>query len=615
MSEERAENTAGPRARQADGWVLGLDLPPKMLVSQWSDGNRMIASGTGPEPGRWRTDRTPYMREPMDVTCDPDVDVIVLEWSSQVGKTELLINVCGYHVEHDPAPMLFVMPTLELAAGFSTKRFTPTVEASPALLARMGATERRKSSTTILEKSFPGGDLVFAGANSPASLASRPRRVVLFDEVDKYKANIGHDGSPIKQGFQRTQNFWNAKKVLASTPTLEGLSEIDDWFKKSDQRHYEVPCHSCGDFHALEWENVHWPGKETPQAQPDKAWYACPSCGIEWDQRQLSLAVRHGHWKARQPFNGIAGFHIWAIYSPWVTMAELAAEWEDAFGKPQDEQAFVNLKLGRVFSPTAQARTTPQHLFERREDYGPEKLPHEVLLVTAYVDVQSDRWECQYLGWALHDEKWVVDYRVHWGNPADPNAWEAMDEALLRRDFTHASGQTLQIEAIGVDAGHLQQHVLDFCRTRRAAFRPFYAVKGVGGFGRPLWRESEERFKFGAKLYLSGVDDGKTVAYQDLATGPTPDNEHIRHRVHFPRHLDMEYFEQLVAERIKIAYQAGRATRSWVAIRKRNEALDTFVGCMAVRHTLSIDYEARRAAMTGASQAPDYSKIAALFKK
>lgn len=594
-----------------NGWQLGFALPPKLTISEWADAERHIAAGTGPEPGRWRTDRAPYSREPMDVIGDPDVETCVLKMSSQVAKTEILMNVAAYFIAQDPAPQMFVLPTLELAESFSTKRFQPTIEATPTLLARIGRHNARDSSTTIREKSYPGGDIVFAGANSPSSLASRPRRVVMFDEIDKYKASIGADGDPIKQGFQRTQNFWNRKKLLASTPTIEGASAIDEWFKRSDQRFYECPCHKCGVFQSLEWEQVKW-----DKGDPSSARYICVHCEEVWDQRQVYLAVRHGHWKARAAFNGIAGFHIWAIYSPWVSMADLANEWEGSEGKPAEEQTFINLKLGRCYNPAKEASTTPEQLFARREDYGPDNIPDDVLLITAGVDVQANRFEVTYLGWGDDDEKWVIDHRVLFVDPTDPRSFQRLDAELLMVEFNHPSGQPLRVEAVAIDGGYLQTAVLHFTREARSAFKPYHATKGLDGWGRPIWRKSEQKFKFGAELIIVGVDDGKTMLYQELAVGPTDEDPDRNHRVHFAGHLDLGYFQQLVSEQVKVSYKAGRPERHWFKPGgRRNEALDTFVVAMAVRYSLSIDYASRRAALSPTPPANDYGNIANLFRK
>ena len=620
------EATRPSPARRSDGWTIGLELPPRLTVSQWADRHRIIARGTGPEPGPWRTDRSPWLREPMDSVSVADVKITVLKLSSQVGKTEVLINVAGYFVDQDPAPQMFVLPTLQLADSFSRSRFGPTINATPRLLDRSGEHSSRDGSTTILEKGYPGGDIVFAGANSPASLASRPRRIVAFDEIDKFKAAIGNDGDPIDQGIQRTQNFWNAKILLASTPSETGLSQIDEWFERSDKRFYEVPCHDCGEYQPLEWETKSTAddGEEIverrvtwPKGQPEKAVYSCRDCGSVWEDRHRHLAVRAGRWRATASFKGIAGFHCNALVSPWVSLEELATAWEAAEGQPAKEQAFVNLKLGLSYNPTKKATTSAQELLARRGDYGHAKLPDDVLLITAGVDVQGDRWECTYLGWGIDDRKWVIDHVKLFGDPTDPNAWRRVDTELLQRTFLHPCGQHLRVESAVVDAGYLQQKVLDFCREASSAWKPYFAGKGVRGEGRPLWKESAEKFKLGAKLYIVGVDDGKTTLYQELAVRPDKDSGIEHFRVHFPAHLEIDYFEQLISERVKITYPAGRPKREWVLPGgKRNEALDCFVGAMAARARIPIiDYHARRDAMQGTAKQVDYGDLAQLFKK
>ena len=619
--------------RDVCGWRLGFDLPPKRSISQWADEERIIARGTGPEPGRWRTDRLPLLREPMDSVQDPSVDVSVFMCSSQAAKTELLINIAAYFVDQDPSPQMFVLPTLELADSFSTKRFTPTIEETPVLFDKVGRSVSRDTSTTIREKSYPGGDIVFAGANSPASLASRPRRVVLMDEIDKYSASIGHDGDPIDQAFQRTQNFWNRVRVLASTPTLHGLSAIETWFGQSDQRHFHVPCPRCGTLQPLFWwsgddddrvSNVRW-----VKGDPKTARYHCIHCDEPWDQRQLTVAGRDGEWvpHSAKPTR-IRGYHWNSLYSPWVSLLDLATAWEVAEGVPEREQTFVNLKLGLPYKQTKGAQTTAKALFERKETYGPDPatglyagtftVPEAVVLITVFVDVQGDRFEVQYLGWGPNEEKWVLDYRVLYGDPTDPLAWQRLDAECFRLSFAHPLGGAIEIAAFGIDAGNWQQIVMNFVTAQRAAFRPFYAIKGMPGFGRPLFAESSDKFKLGAKLHLSGVDDGKTMTYQELARRPDVKTGEGGYRVHFPRHLEMSYFEMLLSERVKIEYKAGRAVPRWIKVKPRNEALDTFVGCVAVRnspHCKGLDLALLREQMQGIRKEMSGGDLAALFKR
>ena len=40
--------------------------PADITVSQWADAQRILSGKASSEPGPWRTDRTPYLRQIMD---------------------------------------------------------------------------------------------------------------------------------------------------------------------------------------------------------------------------------------------------------------------------------------------------------------------------------------------------------------------------------------------------------------------------------------------------------------------------------------------------------------------------------------------------------------------
>ena len=70
-------------------WGSGLRPDPDLTVSQWADRHRMLGSRASAEPGRYRTARTPYMREIMDALSPSSaVQRIVFMKAAQVGATE-----------------------------------------------------------------------------------------------------------------------------------------------------------------------------------------------------------------------------------------------------------------------------------------------------------------------------------------------------------------------------------------------------------------------------------------------------------------------------------------------------------------------------------------------
>ena len=218
----------------------------------------MLSPESSAEPGRWRTSRTPYMREPMREITNPEVETLVVQSSSQVGKTELCLNATGFFVHQDPAPILLIEPTLDIAEAYSKDRLAPMVRDTPVLSELIKESRARDSGNTILHKQFPGGHITLAGSNSPSGLASRPIRILICDEIDRYAASAGAEGNPIALASKRTTTFWNRKKIFVSSPTIKDLSAIEACFLASDRRYYQVPCWACKHKQKLEWGQVHW---------------------------------------------------------------------------------------------------------------------------------------------------------------------------------------------------------------------------------------------------------------------------------------------------------------------------------------------------------------------
>ena len=232
--------------------------PPNLKISDWSDNYRRLSPESSAEAGAWRTDRAPYQREIMDSFNDPDIQRIIFMKSAQVGATEILLNVIGYYIDQDPAPMLIMQPTLQMAQAFSKDRLATMIRDSEKIRDCVKDPRSRDSGNTVLSKKFAGGNLNIVGSNSASGLASRPIRIVLADEVDRYEQSAGAEGDPISLATKRTTTFWNKKIYMCSTPTIKGLSRIETAFEESDKRYYHVPCPECNESQVLKWKNVVW---------------------------------------------------------------------------------------------------------------------------------------------------------------------------------------------------------------------------------------------------------------------------------------------------------------------------------------------------------------------
>lgn len=564
--------------------------PPKLKISEWADRYRKLSPESSAEPGQWITARAEYQRGIMDAISDPKNERVAIMTSAQVGKTEFLNNVVGFHVAQDPAPILFLQPTLEMAEAWSKDRLAPMLRDTPVLTEKIADPRARDSGNTLLHKRFNGGHLTIVGANAPAGLASRPIRIVLADEVDRYPASAGTEGDPLSLAIVRTKTFWNRKIVVVSTPTIKGVSRIEMEWEKSDKRRYFVPCAHCGFEQYLVWAQVMWPKDRHSEAR-----YHCVECGVGWTDAERRAAVKHGKWVATDPDKPIAGFHLNELYSPWSTPAQVAEAFRDACkGGPETLKTWTNTSLGETWEDTGE--TVDQHsLMARAEDWG-KTAPEGVLVVTAGVDVQDDRLEVERVGWGVNEESWSLDHRILYGDPSAPDLWNRLDEYLLTPTTT-LDGRTLKVKASCVDTGgHFTQQVYAYCKARAA--RAVWAIKGQSNQsgGKPIWPKRASRNNKGkVNLFMVGVDTAKDVIYARLRITDPGGKGYC----HFPVGRDAAWFEQLTAEKVVTKWVRGFPQRVWEKLPSvRNEALDLRVYAYAALLSLNIvwDRELRKAA-------------------
>jgi len=418
------------------------------------------------------------------------------------------------------------------------------------------------------------------GANAPASLASRPIRVVLCDEVDRYPHSAGSEGDPVSLASKRATTFWNRKIVLTSTPTIKGVSRIEYEYEQSDKRRYHVPCHECGQAQTLNWSNVQWDKDEAGNHLPDTARYVCDHCGVLWEEKHRLAATRKGEWIADNPGGNRAGFHLSELYSPWSALSDMVRGFIDASGNTEQLKTWVNTTLGESWEDRGD-QVDQNSLYARREDYEAD-VPGDALIITAGIDVQRDRIEVEVVAWGEGEESWNVDYRVIPGDTARDEVWQDLENALSA-DYQHATGTALHITAAVIDSGDQTTRVYEFVRQSR--HQRLFAGKGVSGAGRPvaqISRRQSGQNRRQVDLYALGVDDAKGTLYARLKMSePGPGY------CHFPLDRDVEYFEQLTAEKLVTKFHKGFPRKEWVKTRPRNEALDCRVYAYAALKILN----------------------------
>lgn len=564
----------------AQAIVQSLQPPPKLTLSEWAARYGVLSRETSAQTGRFRP--FPYQIGMMDAITDPAVTRVTVMKSARVGYTRTLDLAVGYFVHQDPSPVMVVQPRVEDAEDYSKTEIAPMLRDTPELAAIAGNPKAKDSNQTILKKTFiNGASLKLIGANSPGGFRRITVRVAAFDEVDGYPAEgAGQEGDQIELGVKRTLTFWNRKIIIGSTPTVKGISRIERSWDDSDQRRFYVPCPHCGEFQTLEWGGkdlpygLKWEKDEKGNGKPETVYYVCKANGCLIHEVDKPEMVGRGEWRASKPFNGHAGFHIWAAYSlfPNACWANLVEEWLKVKDDPLARQTFINLVRGEPYEDRGDKALAEAKLAARCEVW-PAEVPDGVAILAAGADVQDDRVEIEIVGWGRNEESWSIAHEVIEGDPEEPKLWSAVD-AYLKRIWHRGDGRGFEVAAACIDSGgHHTQKVYEFAKARLG--RRIWAIKGEsarGGARSPIWptKRPSARNKASFRPVIIGVNAAKDVIRARLhveSAGPG--------YMHFPVERDINYFAQLTSERLVTKQRNGQRFRVWeLPPGRANEALD-----------------------------------------
>ncbi len=550
------------------GFFAGLKPDTRLTVSEWADEHRILPMKSAKEAGRWRTARTPYLREIMDaMSPSSSVEQVAFMKGAQVGGTEAGNNVLGYVIHHTPGPMMYVLPTLDMAKRTSKQRIAPMIEAMPVLRDLVKDPRSRDSGNTQMVKEFPKGVLIITGANSATGLRSMPARFLFLDEVDAYEDDVDGEGSPINLAIKRTATFSRNRKILmVSTPNIAGASKIEAAYQASDQRQFHVPCVECGFMQAIEWPQIKFENQD-----PETACFECVSCQHRMREHDKPKLLANGQWVAMNPeaSGKIRGYHLSSLYSPngWYSWQDAVADFLAAKDNPILLKDWTNTVLGQTWQ---EAGETVDHelLYQRREHY-PAEVPWPVEVLTCGIDVQDDRVEYEVVGWGAGEESWSIDYVRLYGDLSRPDIWNIL-AGKLRQSYRRHDGVLVNLAQVCMDSGgHFTDEVYAFSRKQGPDW--LIPIKGASQSGKPIATFPKTKNKKGIYLTLVGTDTAKELIYQ-------------RYRIlepgagycHWPIAdcFDEDYLKQATAEEKVRKYKHGVAYFEWDAKKKRNEALD-----------------------------------------
>lgn len=506
----RAQSMVFARAAAA------LKIEERLPVDEWADRYRKLAVGTSEHHGRWLTDRAPYQREIMRAWSDPAVRQVTFMKGSQVGGTEVLINILQWTIDQDPGPTLLIYPSLDLAKDVNEERIRPAMMATERILKRLrsGAKEPgqggRMTDLKALKLQFDRMTVWGVGSNSQTNLESRPVKNLLVDELD---AGEFHE-SAMSWARQRQKSFRRRKTLVNSKPSLEGHGVHREFLEGSQER-YHVPCPHCGEYQVLRWKQLRWEGslRADPEVVQRTACYHCEKCDRVIPDAAKPAMLLRGVWAREgtsvrrdgtiegRPENETRehrSFQLSSLYAPKLSFGYVAAEFVRGGGATRQ---WVNGELGEPYvqigehvkEDKALSVCVPASMGGYRlclpngagtAESVPRLVPKDVLVLVAAVDVQRDRVYAEVRGFTEGMRESYLIWRAERVKAVGLAGLRSAAEDIAAMRFVHAyDGRPVRVAAGCIDSGDPESTLEVYqlvSELRQKALGKWYASKGSG---------------------------------------------------------------------------------------------------------------------------------------
>ena len=498
----------------------------------------------------------------MRAFVDPLYDVVVAIMRRQRGKTELATNCLGWTFDTCPAPSVWINPTEKLARSFAgdrVRKMFATIEglAERTLETRPGA----------LEKFIDGVRFGIGWAGSSTETSAHPAKFAVVDERSRMTSDSGGEGDPVRIVQAGGGMYPGATVIVISSPTEEGFCPTFDWWAQGTKMRWSWRCPGCGEWFVPCLATAKYPPKASFETIRAEACIACPECEHEMRDGELddieadyqpSIISDEGVITL-QPGMAVRN----SVASYWVTglsdkMTHIGRAMEDyaraaRSGKEEDVQACVNTVHGELFKVPAE-KLTSDSVLERQLPEIPDGVAQ---LVTAGVDVQTDRLYYIVRGWGAHETSYLLDHGWILGAPEFDDPWVTLASRL------EESFLGLRVRMVLVDSGHQTAMVYQQCR-RRPTWSP---ARGHDRQTRPYYDALVDetvtgRAHKGLRLWHHDVDH-----WQQWLNGRLKRPVGDPGAWYVPQGVDSVYAEQVVNQACRI--KGGK--RQWFATGNRDD--------------------------------------------
>lgn len=609
--------------------ATALRPDPRKRVSEWAAEERVVAADASVLPGQWNNDIAPELVEIMDrLSPDDPCENVILMKCAQSGGSEVGCNWLGYIMHKTPGPGMYIGPSVKASKDWRAEKLDPTINVTDVLNPLKGGVvfgqkSRSGEGSTSDRLKFKGGYILFAGANSAATLRQHSIRFMVRDDRSAWTKNAEGEGDPKSLSDKRLKTYrrYGLAKVLdISTPVAKG-EDIDREYFASDQRRFYVACKNdaCGMISDLVWEDI-----QHNKVAPHRCRWFCPSCKtehIDADKPVMKSLARGACWIPTVPdADGVVPpstmpreeaqrwraphesrlDHSYAQtgeITSFETWDEIARQEAEAGDDPELQKPFVNAGLGRSYEAKGEGPAWEILSARREGDWHRGTAPDRALFFTLSVDVQGDGIYWERVGWAPNKENWLIGcgYLSGTTDIAFEGAWPKLD-IIVDQGFRLSSGAKLADDLIGVDSGYNIDAVSLWVKRRHNAL----ALKGEDGWSRPAIfgaKAAEVKHsgpsagrskRYGVKIWLVGTYGLKGALMIYLGRTPKEDKSGFpTGYCHWPADTPDEYFRHMSSEYVKLESGKDGPERVWVR-KGPNHWLDCRVYNMALTHHVGL---------------------------
>lgn len=613
----------------------------------WMDEHFWLsAAATNTKGQMWKS--YAWQRAIIHAIGDLDIEKVGVQKSVQQGISQILRAWAGYEAAHRKRSICIWQPRGGDAKEFSNVQIKTLLDDVAAVSDELSVPHDKKhTDNTVERRAFKGAQLFIKPAMADNNFRRFTCESGALDEYDGMPADIEGTGSPAKRALGRMNAADYRKLVVVSTPKIKGESNIETFISECvAQFRRFVPCPHCGHMQELIWGGadsdfgMKWikvkrdDGSTDELATSKTVHYVCAeeSCRGEFGYEYLRRIDAKGEWRSdklkiidgtsdeyefrylsdntKAPAPDSVGFQIpgYFSYAPAMSWQQgcydfLTAVRRNREGSPEDLITWTNEYQAATWSPIDNQELVEWETLKNRAEVYEHEVPAGVKVITAWSDVQDDRVEIQVVGWGKGEEAWSLFYIVING---DPHSGDLLRKAaaLKAQEYLNENAAGVPTALFGMDSGYLADDVYSVCKESPTELIP---TKGMSTRGNPVADMPQKRNAKGVYLTQVGTDTAKTIiaerlklevpgpGYIHFPKDPKVKNERIGdHGTEEHRGHTDSFYKMLTAEYKKSKTVNGQSVEYWHCPNgRRNEALDTMVGNLAMIRLLQTRYGIR----------------------